>query len=153
MSVERPKYVMPNGGLLAVIDRRHTADTFYSSTSTSVVAIDTTNLRLTFTVPNSGKVIIRVGGPLESGAAYQRLNFAIMNGASVVRESAVRFQEAGTGVPGPWWVQADWRITGLAPGATISYDMAWRNMTAANWMYLSHGPTYGNILMEAWEVF
>lgn len=125
------------GRLLANVQYAPASATTYSTTSSTLAAIDTTNLTIPFTVPLSGNVIVRLQGlaaqsTAGSGNGYWGLEDHTSHaqvGVSALAMSTV------VGANGAYVrVTYDQLITGLTPGASLQYDWAW--LTSAATFYL-----------------
>lgn len=100
-----------------------------SKASTSLLAmtaLDTTNLRITFTVPPSGKVFVRLRSVL-SGSSTVAVNLL-----GILESTTVKFRQAAIGafndtpaVAGRTSQEASGVVTGLTPGASLTWDAAW----------------------------
>jgi hypothetical protein len=92
----------------------------------AMTALDTTNLRLTFTVPASGTVMVRLACMLEGATTMPQVLLGVMEGATVrgrmspmggLRGTAL----ATTHVP----LEAVFLVPGLTPGASLTWDAAY----------------------------
>jgi hypothetical protein len=109
------------GGLLAITKYAPATNTIFSTTSTSLADLDTTNLSITFTVPSSGKVIVRLSAYADNSSSAQQYFWALrttapalVSGASVGPNRDTNGQTQ-TG---------DIYITGLTPAASVTYRWA-----------------------------
>jgi hypothetical protein len=50
----------------------------------AMTALDTTNLRITFTVPASGRVLVRLMGTVHGAATFPSILLGVMEGATVI---------------------------------------------------------------------
>lgn len=89
----------------------------YSSTSTALTAVDTTNLRATFVAPLDGMVWVVYGGFVTPGAGAINPMLAVMNGATVLGVCLCSALEGGTFL-------GSVKVTGLTPGNTYHFDLA-----------------------------
>jgi hypothetical protein len=65
-----------------------------ATTSTlAMTALDTTNLRLTFGVPVTGKVLVRLQGTLHGATTYPQILLGVLEGSTV----------KGRSVSGGYW--------------------------------------------------
>jgi hypothetical protein len=119
-AVWKPQTVSnPTSAPLAVVNHRPSAATL-STTSSSLVDVDATNLAVTFTAPASGKVIVRLQAYVYMAAAANMF-WNLREGSSDVGVSA-RVQSATAAIR----VTADLVVSGLTPGASKTYKWAWR---------------------------
>lgn len=92
----------------------------------AMTALDTTNLRLTFTVPLSGRVRARLYGQVHGAATYPTILLGVLNGATVVCRKAPRQTLGATATATAMLdVEIDVIVTGLTPGASLTWDAAY----------------------------
>lgn len=124
----------------------------------AMTALDTTNLRATFTVPASGKVMVRLRGCVHGGTALPQLLLGVMNGATVLMRVP---PEGNAGAPLATTLQmieAIMVIPGLTPGVVISLDAAYGVETAVASTGIKYGgpdtatanSAFGAFSMEVW---
>src|SRR5579884_3155025 len=89
----------------------HQAAGNYTTTSTSSVDIDATNLALTFTAPPSGNVIVRLCGGVYVSTAGSPVVFTVREGSTDVGHCQATEFDRGVSV------LAEIRITGLTAGS------------------------------------
>jgi len=126
----------------------------------AMVAVDTTNLRLTFTAPASGKVLVSIsGGAIHGGITYPSALIGVLEG-STIRGRKAPIIDAGAsaatlhGVPRTSFV-----VTGLTPSTSYTWDVAYGVETfvaGANWKYGGPNDTtvnnaWGGITFEIWD--
>lgn len=113
-----------SGQLLAVA--QHSPATRNDLTASSTIAaIDTTNLRVSFTVPASGQVVLSLAAMVSIDSTQTVLSWGVLSGASAVTASfaSVGFRNVTAG-------QFQYRvthralITGLTAGASAVWDFA-----------------------------
>lgn len=102
------------------------------SATSAMVAFDSTNLRLTFTAPSSGRVMVRLAAAVTGTAAgtasgLPQLLAGVMDTSSVIKgRGQVRYYATGTyttsGIIG--W-DALFPVTGLTGGNSYTWDAAW----------------------------
>jgi len=84
----------------------------------AMTAIDTTNLRLSFTIPASGKVRVRMGAVLHGATTFPSILLGVMSGATVKGRVAPIQSLGNTAVATALVsVEADFIVTGQTPGA------------------------------------
>jgi hypothetical protein len=130
----------------------------------AMTAIDTANLRLTFTVPSSGNVGVRLQGTIHGGSAtpwFPQILLGVMSGSTVVGRLAPAglpqgsLQAATTMVT----VEATFTVPGQTPGASVSWDAAYGVETLATGSGLKYGgpnnttanDAFGAFLFEVWD--
>lgn len=128
------------GELLAVVQYDLAANA--STTSTSFVDVDATNLAVTFTAPASGKVIIQMTADWEATTNIQYF-WGLRVGASDVASSERRIAKttAGTGVVSQGAVgHYELLVTGLTSTTSYTYKMAHRVSAGTGFVMGDHGP-------------
>lgn len=60
------------------------AATLSTASTLAMTALDTTNLRLTFTAPTSGNVMVRLRGTVVGATSYPQILLGVLSGASVI---------------------------------------------------------------------
>lgn len=91
----------------------------------AMTAIDTTNLRLTFTCPANGKVLVRMACVTSGASTDTRILLGVLDGATVRgRQSPIGAVEVSiaTGLDGQ---EALFLVTGLTPGQSYTWDAAY----------------------------
>lgn len=97
-----------------------------TSAAAVTTALDTTNLRRSFTVPSNGAVLVHMRGVFHGGTTVPSILLAVMNGATVVSRVAPSVDAAGTiaaatRIP----FVGEWVIAGLTPGQALTWDAAY----------------------------
>lgn len=92
----------------------------------AMTAMDTTNLRLAFTVPSSGKVLARLTGVLHGATTMPQVLLGILQGSTVIARKPPMTGGGGaiaatTLLP----IEAAFVIGGLTPGASLTWDAAY----------------------------
>lgn len=130
-----------SSGLLAVVSYTKGTDTPYTTTSTSYVDVDATNLAVTFTAPASGNVLVRLTGTAQMGAAN--------NGYWGLREASTTIKQGlAVGVTNAHGATVAFHVTGLTPSSSYTYKWAWKVSTNTQTMFT--GPAHGPNVMEVW---
>jgi hypothetical protein len=139
------------------------ATTKSCSTLIALTAIDTTNLRCTFTVPASGKVYVRMGAHMSGGSAtpfFAGILLGILEGSTVIARQTPMY---GTGTVGAATTfckcEAGFVVSGLTPGASKTWDMAYGvEVTATGCVLKIGGPNNtttndaaGAAFMDVWD--
>lgn len=108
-------------GVLASLEYNPASGT-YTTTSTTLVAIDTTNLRLTFTAPASTNVLVEAEFALnEPNADY--VTMGLLESATLIGVSKIVAYNSGAPTAITRY-STSWRKTGISVGSH-SYDLAW----------------------------
>lgn len=132
---------------LVVVSYDPAGATTVSSTSTTFAAVDTTNLRATFTAPANGIVVVRYGGFLVNGAGAVNAIFGILEGASVLGVLLGAASTTGT-------FSGEKRLTGVTAGPH-NYDLALATTTGATSVSVKYGggltaAGFGPAFIEVW---
>lgn len=131
-----------------------------ASANLAITALDTTNLRITFTAPASGNVHIRLQGVIEGATTFPQVLLGVLEGATVVGRSApIGGLKTTALATGQLAIQAEFVITGLSAGSH-TYDAAYGVETAVAATSLRYGGpndttannAYGGFLFEVWSV-
>jgi hypothetical protein len=136
------------------------AVTLATTSATAMTAMDTTNLRLTGTVPASGMIYWKIsGGALHGATTFPQILVGVMSGASVLARKAPEVDVTNLAATSLASVRAEGLITGLTPGAAFTYDAAFCVETvvaATGWKY--GGPNtntannaFGGVSFELWD--
>lgn len=98
-----------------------------TSSRLAMTALDTTNLRKTFTCPASGKVLVRMFGALYGATTYAQILLGILDGATVRgRQAPIGAISNYTGALSiPCGAEACFIVNGLTPGNSYTWDAAW----------------------------
>lgn len=134
---------VPPGTPLGTLSYEGASDTNYSITTTSMAAVDTTNLRLPVTIPASGKILVRWSAFAGVATGAANCYAGVMNGATVLVKGL--YVEAITSLQR---TPFEAYITGLTPGA-MNLDLAAYTSNGADALLLYYGPNYGPITFVA----
>lgn len=93
--------------------------------ASAMAALDTANLRSTFTVPSNGAVLVRMQGVVHGATTMSQFLFGVMEGATVRGRQAPVGALLGTAlattmVP----MVATFVVSGLTAGASLAWDAA-----------------------------
>lgn len=92
----------------------------------AMTALDTTNLRLTFTVPASGAVLVRLRGTIHGATTMPSVLLGVLEGSTVICRQAPIGGLVNTAVATAMiGVEASFVVTGLTPGAAKTWDAAY----------------------------
>ncbi len=127
----------------------------------ALTALDTTNLRLTFTAPASGAVEIRLRACVVGGTSYPQIILGVLDGATVKgRQTPMGGLATAAGATHPMTVEALFPITGLTPGNSYTFDAAYGVeivVASTNLKYggpndASGNDAWGGFAFEVWEL-
>lgn len=135
----------PSGSsaLLASLSYRPGSDVQTTTTSATFVDIDATNLAVTFTVPASGAVLVRLTAITASTGAFAQY-WGLRSGSSDVSNSEGFVKDLAAA----FRVVHAVKITGLTPAASLTWK--WAQRTASGTMTTRYG-TLGPATMEVWS--
>jgi hypothetical protein len=92
----------------------------------AMTALDTTNLRITFGAPASGRVFVQMIGTIHGAATYPQILFGVMSGATVMGAVSPQGVVNGTALATTFQnVAAFFPVTGLTPANSYSFDAAY----------------------------
>ena len=125
-------------------------------------AFDTTNLRLTFTVPAGGIVTVRLGGGAITGATtFAQILLGVLEGSTVRGRVAPQTTMNGTAIATTMASpSAMFPVSGLTPSASLTWDAAYaiEVVGGAGSVYRYGGPNdttttnaAGGIFFEIWS--
>jgi hypothetical protein len=130
-----------------------TAASKATSSLLAMTALDTTNLRLTVTVPAHGMIRVKIRCAIAGSATPPSILLGVLVGATVKgRVNPVLTEATETGTTVAYTADADFVITGLSAGAT-SFDAAYAVQVisaSTNIKYGGPNDTSGN---DAWGAF
>jgi len=126
----------------------------------AMTALDTTNLRAIFSVPLSGNVLVRLRGVLHGSTAMPMLLFGVLEGATVkaraIPSNVVGYSSTSTLMNA---VEAVFAVTGLTPGAQLTWDAAYGVEVISSSNGIKYGGpddavganAFGAFQFEVWE--
>lgn len=125
----------------------------------ALTAIDTTNLRLTFTVPITGKVLVRLAGTLHGATTFPQIQLGVLEGATVKGRMTPAGMAIGNLAATTFLkVEALFSVTGLSPAASLTWDAAYGVETVVASTGLKYGGpndttgdnAFGGFVFEIW---
>lgn len=120
----------------------------------AMTALDTTNLRLTFTAPANGTVMVRMGGVLHGATTFPQVLLGILSGSTVVARKAPLANLGGTGVATTFCaLEATFVVTGLTAGNSYTWDAAYGVETLVASTGLKYGGPNNSTANDAWGGF
>lgn len=137
-----------------------TAVTQATSANLAMTALDTSNLRITFTAPASGKVLVRMRGALHGSTTYPQILFGVLEGSTVMGRSDPSGGLKTTAVATAQLAQeSEFVVSGLSAGSH-TWDAAYGVETAVSSTGLKYGGpnntsgnnAFGGFLFEIWSI-
>ena len=126
----------------------------------AMTALDTTNLRIAFTVPASGRVLVRLKGTLHGATTFPQILLGVLQGSTVIGRQSPQGAPLGTAlatthVP----VEAAFVVEGLTPSASLTWDAAYGVETLVASTGLKYGgpnnatanDAFGAFSFEIWD--
>jgi hypothetical protein len=132
----------------------------HGAAASAMVAFDTTNARITFTVPANGRVLVRVRCVVHGATTFSTILLGVMNGATVVKKVAPIGALKSTALATGQVVQeATFVVSGLTPSASLTWDAAWGIETFVTASLIKYGgpnntvtnDAFGGLVFEVWE--
>jgi len=126
----------------------------------AMTALDTTNLRLTFTAPASGRVLVRLQGVLHGATTFPQILLGVLEGATVKGRIAPAGMKQGTDLATTFLtVEGMFLVTGLSAGTSYTWDAAYGVETAVASTGLKYGgpnnatadDAFGGFAFEVWS--
>ena len=126
----------------------------------AMTALDTTNLRISFTVPANGSVMVRLCGTVHGALTFPQILLGVMEGATVKGRVAPHADIGGTALATTMVnCEALFVVTGLTPGASLTWDAAYGVETLVASTGLKYGGgndatannAFGGFAYEIWD--
>lgn len=126
----------------------------------AMTALDTTNLRLTFTAPASGKVLVRLAGTLHGATTFPQILLGVLEGSTVRgRVSPAGLVNGNLAATTFLTVEAQFPVSGLTPAANLTWDAAYGVETLVASTGLKYGgpnnatanDAFGAFIFEIWN--
>lgn len=126
----------------------------------AMTALDTTNLRIVFTVPASGRVFVRLMGTVHGATTFPTILLGVLEGATVIARVCPIGGLKTTAVATAMVTQeATFVIEGLTPSQQKTWDAAYGVETLVASTGLKYGgpnnatanDAFGAFIFEVWE--
>jgi hypothetical protein len=118
----------------------------------AMTALDTTNLRNTFTVPPGGRVRVRMVCTLHGATTFPAILLGVLNGATVVARVAPAQVFANLATAFATCV-AEFVVTGLTPAASLTWDAAYGVETTVAATGIKYGGPNNTTANDAFGAF
>lgn len=114
------------GFLAGVLYDPTTAVTKSGTTATVMTAFDTTNARVTFTVPANGRVLVRIAVTCHGGTNANQAFLGVLQSTTVIARVAatVSTKQVAAGAP-MYSLESVFVVEGLTAGASLTWDAAY----------------------------
>lgn len=125
-----------------------------------MAAFDTTNARILFTVPPSGRVRVLIGTTLHGATTYSQIMLGVMEGSTIKGRIVPQSVQNGTALATTMLsVRGDFIVPGLTPGAALTWDAAWAIETFVTASLIKYGGpndttannAFGALQFEIWD--
>jgi hypothetical protein len=123
-----------------------------TSSLLAMTALDTTNLRLTVTVPAHGMLRVRMRCVVTGATTYPQILLGVMVGAAVKGRAAPALNSGGALATSLGGAEVDFTITGLAAGSTV-FDAAYAVQVVVASTNIKYGGPDTNGGANAWGAF
>lgn len=128
--------------------------------ASAMAAFDTTNARITFTVPASGRVLVRIQCVVHGATTMSSILLGVMESATVKGRVCPIGGLKNTAVATAMVTQeASFVVSGLTPSASLTWDAAWGIETFVASSLIKYGgpnnttanDAFGALVFEIWE--
>lgn len=125
----------------------------------AMTALDTTNLRLTFTAPASGRVLVRLQGTLHGATTFPQIMLGVLESSTVKgRVSPAGLVNGNLAATTFLTVEGLFLVTGLTAGTSYTWDAAYGVETVVASTGLKYGgpnntsanDAFGGFAFEIW---
>lgn len=131
-----------------------TASTKSTASLTAMTAIDTANLRITFTAPSSGKVLCRLGGCVHGATTFPQILFGVLDGSTVRGRVPALGGLCQTALAtSRLAAKGEFVVSGLTGGTSYSFDAAYAVQTAVTSSAIKFGGPNDTTTDNAWGAF
>lgn len=130
-----------------------------TATASVLAAFDTSNLRLTFTAPSTGNVLVRSRVPITGATTSAMVLFGVLDGATVKCRQPPVVGRGGAASAAIQSGACSMVVTGLTPGTSYSWDLAWATEFPVASSVLKYGgpdvgtasTAAGGVAYEIWD--
>src|SRR6267154_976546 len=130
-----------------------TAGTKSTASLIAMTALDTTNLRVTVTVPAHGFIRVKMMCAIEGATTFPQILLGVLVGASIKGRVSPQITINGTALATTRAVaEADFTITGLAAGSTV-FDAAYGVEIVVASTNIKYGGPDNTTTDDAWGAF
>lgn len=118
----------------------------------ALTALDTTNLRIAFTIPSHGRVRVRMSATLHGAVTMPQILLGVLEGSTVRGRVAPMVGGSNLAATSLYKVEADFIISGLTPGA-VNWDAAYGVETLVAATGLKYGGPNNTTANDAFGAF
>lgn len=126
----------------------------------AMTAFDTTNARITFNAPVSGKVLVRIRCCIHGATTFPQILLGVLDGATIKGRVAPMGALPGTAAATTMMVvEGLFVVSGLTPSSSYTYDAAYGVETAVASTNIKYGGpddttsnnAFGALVFEIWD--
>lgn len=130
------------------------------SVASALAAFDTTNARIAFTAPASGRVLVRIVCVVHGATTFSTILLGVLEGSTVKGRVCPIGGIKTTAVATAMIAQeATFVVSGLTPSASLTWDAAWGIETFVTSSLIKYGgpnnttanDAFGALQFEIWE--
>ena len=127
----------------------------------AMTALDTTNLRLTFTAPASGNVLVRLGTLVHGATTFPQILLGVLESSTIIgRVPGIGGLKTSAVATAQLAMNAEFVVTGLTPSSSYTWDAAYAVQQAVATTNIQYGgpnnttsnDAWGGFLYEIWAV-
>ncbi len=127
----------------------------------AMTALDTTNLRITFTVPANGNVLVRMRGVVHGASTFPQILLGVLEGATIRGRMAPEAVMSGTALATTFLPFENlFVVPGLTGGASLTWDAAYGVETGISGTGIKYGgpnnttanDAFGGFAFSLWSV-
>lgn len=131
-----------------------------TATLLAMTAFDTTNARITFNAPQSGRVLIRIRCVIHGATTFPQILLGVLDGATVKGRVAPIGSLPGTALATTLLaVEGLFTVGGLTPSSSYTYDAAYGVETVVASTNIKYGGpddttannAFGALVFEVWD--
>jgi hypothetical protein len=124
----------------------YTSASAYTTSSTTAVQIDATNLKVTFVAPSSGRVMVDLSALAQGPAAPNYGEWSLFESGAIISSTISQFLNSGGSIIIPAMTRMV--LTGLTPGSSHTYTWGWRVSAGSATIY----STVHKAVMAVWAL-
>jgi hypothetical protein len=127
--------------------------------ASALAAFDTTNLRITFTAPASGKVLVKLRTIIHGATTFSQIMLGVLDSATVMGRATPAYTINGTALATTMVVaECAFVVDGLNAGQSYTWDAAWGIETFVASSLIKYGgpnnatanDAFGPMTFEVW---
>lgn len=137
-----------------------TAENKVTTAALAMTAFDTTNARITFNAPPSGRVLVRIRCTIHGATTFPQILLGVLDGSTIKGRVAPVGALPGTALATTFMgVEALFTVGGLTPTNSYTFDAAYAVETAVTSTGIKYGGpndttannAWGALIYEIWD--